>query len=192
MSGAATLARRGLPLMVWGALLGCESGADPAPEADMAPAPMVDAEPEPADAEAPDPSDAGEAGGWIELGTGARSFEALDPGQQVPIIRGIQGGYHVWGAFRGGGFDDGEVRTLFWLDLDGQTIARADYSDFGLPPDRRDPTAFEYAGVAVIYDSNDAVQPTSGNAMTLRVEVQSLVDGQVLRDAMQVVPVCCE
>lgn len=190
---AAILARRGLLLFAWGAVLGCESGGDPAPAVDMAPMPVVDAElPDPEDAEVPDPVDAAEGGGWIELGTGARSFEVLDPGQEVPIIRGIQGGYHVWGAFRGGGFDDSDVRTRFWLDLDGQTIARADYSDFGLPTDRRDPTVFEYAGVSVIYDSNDAVQPTSGNPMTLRVEVQSLGDGQVLRDSIQVVPVCCE
>ncbi len=141
---------------------------------------------------APSDADAAPAEGWVELGTGFRSYEALEAGQEVPIIAGIQGGFHVWGGFRGAGFDDSDVRLRFWLDLDGVSIARADYSEFGLPTDRDDPTVFDYAGVAVVYDDNDQVQLTSGQTMTLRFEVESLVDGQVLGDSIEVVPVCCE
>lgn len=184
-------------LAAWAMLMaGCESdGEGPVVDSPDAAAPNgQDAGPQPDPAPDPDPDrpDAGEEGGWIELGTGTRTFEPLDPGQEVPIIQGIQGGFHVWGGFRGGGFDDGDVRLRFWLDLDGETLARADYAEFGLPTDRRDPTTYDYAGVAVVYDSNDAVQPTSGSTMTLRVEVESVGDGQVLEDMIEVVPVCCQ
>lgn len=160
-----------------------EGPAPGEPDAGASPEPEPEAEPE------PEPST---GDGWIELGTGFRTFEPLEPGQQVPIIMGIQGGYHVWGGIRGGGFDDSDVRLRFQLDLDGATIARADYAEFGLPPDRRDPSLRAYPGVAVIYDDNDRVQPTSGRTMTLRVEVRSNADGQVMTDETEVVPVCCQ
>ena len=192
--------RSGAPGGPWGILvvsmvvLGLATGCDgetatPDPEAavDMGDTPPADmARAEPGDA------DAAVSQGWIELGTGFRSFAPLEPGQEVPIIAGIQGGFHIWGGFRGAGFDDSDVRLRFWLDLDGVSIARADYSEFGLPVDRADPTVYDYGGVAVVYDENEAVQRTSGQTMTLRVEVESLVDGQVLTDMTEVVPVCCE
>jgi hypothetical protein len=34
--------------------------------------------------------------GVAELGTGEAEFEPLAEGQEVPIIHGAQGGYHVW------------------------------------------------------------------------------------------------
>lgn len=198
MSAAYRTAGRRAPSGLWrasalialAALVGCgEETADPdpvvTPPVDGGAPPVGDRGPTPADA-APD------AAGWIELGGGARTFEALEPGEEVPIIAGIQGGFHVWGGFRGAGFDDSDVRLRFWLDLAGQTVARADYSEFGLPPDRRDASVFDYAGVAVVYDRNEQVQLTSGQTMTLRVEVESLADGQVMTDTIEVVPVCCE
>lgn len=160
-------------------------GAAPTPDG----AAVADADPQPGDA---DPIGPDAAAGWVELGTGTRDFEALEPGQEVPIIQGIQGGYHVWGGFRGGGFDDADVRLRFWLELDGVALGRADYSEFGLPPSRTGDADYAYAGVAVVYDSNDDVQPTAGRTMTLRVEVQSLIDGQVMTDSAEVVPICCE
>lgn len=141
----------------------------------------VDAEP------FPDASPAAE--GWVDLGTGARRYEPLDCGDAVPIIAGIQGGYHVWGGFRGGGFEDDEVRIRFELSLDGVVYARADYTEFGLPRGRDG--AFDYAAVAVVYEDNDEVRVTSGRVMTLRIALEA-ADGQVLTDAVEVVPTCCE
>lgn len=199
MSGAARTGPLGHPGGSWGilavglmlctGLIACDGGAEePTPDA----AATSDARPGPTRDAGGEPTDAAVASGWIELGTGARSFEPLEAGQEVPIIAGIQGGFHVWGGFRGGGFDDSDVELRFWLTLDGQTIARANYSEFGLPTDRSDPTVFDYGGVAVVYESNDMVQRTSGEAMVLNVEVTSLADRQVMSDSIAVVPLCCE
>jgi hypothetical protein len=38
--------------------------------------------------------------GVLELGTGEASFEPLLEGADLPLIRGSQGGYHVWLSFR--------------------------------------------------------------------------------------------
>lgn len=180
-----------LGLALGSALTACDGETEPAE-----PVPLPDAGEPTRDAgaapeDAGPPVDASTAGGWIELGTGARRFETLEAGQEVPIIMGIQGGFHVWGGFRGAGFPDDDVRLRFWLELDGEDIARADYFEFGLPRDRADPDLYAYAGVSVVYDSNDTVEPTSGRTMTLRVEVTA-DDGQVMRDSLEIVPICCE
>lgn len=172
------------------ALVGCDDGepADPVPMPDQAP---IDAS-LPVDGPAmPSNVDATTGGGWIELGTGARRFAPLEAGQEVPVIQGIQGGFHVWGGFRGGGFADDDVRLRFFLELDGESIGRADYTEYDLPTEPRDESVYSYAGVAVVYDDNDTVEPTSGRTMTLRVELTAS-DGQVMRDAIELVPVCCE
>ncbi|MEM7674632.1 MAG: hypothetical protein AAF449_01375 [Myxococcota bacterium] len=36
----------------------------------------------------------------LELGTGSWRFEALEDGQEVELVRGAQGGWHVWVSFR--------------------------------------------------------------------------------------------
>lgn len=38
--------------------------------------------------------------GSVEVGTGEYAFEALDEEQEVPIVFGPQGGYHMFGALR--------------------------------------------------------------------------------------------
>ncbi len=37
---------------------------------------------------------------WLELGTGASEFTPLRDGDAVDIVRGPQGGFHIWGALR--------------------------------------------------------------------------------------------
>ncbi|MEZ4293554.1 MAG: hypothetical protein R3B70_01160 [Polyangiaceae bacterium] len=44
------------------------------------------------------PEDAGEPA--VEVGRGLESFEALAPGGPVPMVKGPQGGFHVWLALR--------------------------------------------------------------------------------------------
>lgn len=188
--GSGGAMRRAATWALWAALAGCGGGedaggdaavdaAEPVPPAgDMG---VMDAEP------LPDASAEGE--GWVELGTGARRYEPLSAGQEVPIIAGIQGGFHVWGGFRGDGFADDEVRIRFELSRDGVSYAAADYTEFGLPRGRDG--AFDYAAVAVVFCDNDEVQASSGQTMTLRLAVEA-ADGQVLTDAIEVVPRCCE
>jgi hypothetical protein len=60
--------------------LGCAASADPDPD--------------------PDPEDA-----VLELGTGTARFELVADGDEVPMIRGAQGGWHVWVSVRIEGMD---------------------------------------------------------------------------------------
>jgi hypothetical protein len=54
-----------------------------------------------------------EAGeGWAELGTGEWRYEPLAPEQEVPIIHGAQGGYHVWVSVRATGLAPDPVRMI--------------------------------------------------------------------------------
>ena len=132
---------------------------------------------------------AGSMAPWVSIGTGFRRFESLSEGQEVPIIAGIQGGFHVWGGFIGSGFSDTDVRIEFVLKLDGTPYAHADYLEFELPKNSQG--QFEYAGVSVIYDRNEDVEPTSGNEMTLELKV-STQDGLILEDQVNLIPLCCE
>lgn len=127
-------------------------------------------------------------GPWIELGTGSRRFAPLESGDEMPIIMGIQGGFHVWGGFRGDGFPPDDVLIDFTLQLDGQELAAAHYVDIVKPG--RD-GAYDYAGVAVVYAENDDVEATSGQTMVLDVRVRA-TDGTTLTDSREVVPVCCD
>lgn len=156
-----------------------DAGAPPRDAADTGEAPSVDAGAAPADVGAP----------WVEIGTGTRTFQPLTPGQQVPIIEGIQGGYHVWGGFQGAGFDDTDIAIGFSLTLDGAELAAAAYTEPDLPV--LPGGLYSYAAVAVIFHENDQVQPSSGQTMTLTTTLTTR-DGLVLEDAIEVVPVCCE
>ena len=126
---------------------------------------------------------------WIQMGTGFRRFESLEPAQRIPIIAGIQGGFHVWGAFQAGGFIGENINILFKLYLGDRHLAEADYFEYFLPVNSDD--IFEYTGVSVIYFENDDVEPTSGQQMRLTLEVKT-EDGIVLKDEMDVIPECCE
>lgn len=169
------------------ALIGCDDGGtDPMPSPEPQPsADDASLEPEP---DVPPLPDAALAA-FVEIGTGARRYARLEAGQEVPIIQGPQGGFHVWGGFRGRGFPDDTVRIQFALDLEGETIATADYTEFGLPTDSTG--LYTYAAVAVIYLENARVEPSSGKRMTLRTTVEAS-DGQSLTDQIDVTPICCE
>lgn len=45
-------------------------------------------------------ADTGDAAGQLELGTGSWRFEPLEDGQEVALVRGAQGGWHVWVSLR--------------------------------------------------------------------------------------------
>ncbi len=64
----------------------------------------------------------------LELGTGSWRFEALDDGQDVELIRGAQGGWHVWVSFRVRGV--AEDRAPLALSIQPADESR--------PPDRAD------------------------------------------------------
>lgn len=149
--------------------------ADGAPVADAAP---TDGGPSPTRA-------------WVEVGGGARAFEPIEPGQRVPLVRGPQGGYHVWGGLRGAGFEPEGVTLDFRVvrPEGGDPLAMANYVDF-LEPGTDG--VFEYAAVAVIF-RDDFPDPQVFHGERLRLELTVTdVDGLVLRDEVEFVADCCE
>lgn len=70
--------------------------------------------------EAPDGAADG-AGRRVVLGTGFQAFEPLESGGTVPLIKGIQNGFHVWTSFLAYGFEADRLRmelTTRWDGLD--------------------------------------------------------------------------
>ena len=144
------------------------------------------------DARSPDPDDGvpepDARAPFIEIGTGRRRWEPLVAGQEVPIIEGIQGGFHVWGAVRGDGFPAEDVEVAFELWLGERMVGEANYTEPEFP--RGDDGLYDYPAVAVVYAENGEVRASSGMTMNLRVQVRSA--GQTFEDAVDVVPVCCQ
>jgi hypothetical protein len=61
----------------------------------------------------------------IVLGSGRETFEPVGADGPVPLIRGIQGGFHVWTSFLAYGFDADIVRmelTTRWDDLEDSLL----------------------------------------------------------------------
>ena len=51
----------------------------------------------------------------IVLGHGYERFTAIGDGDELPIVMGIQGGYHVWGEVRARFVDPRQLRLEFTL-----------------------------------------------------------------------------
>ncbi len=47
----------------------------------------------------------------LELGTGDRGFEPIEDGQDLPMIEGAQGGWHLWISLRTTGLDPSDARV---------------------------------------------------------------------------------
>ncbi len=70
--------------------------------------------------------DSGE--GYAELGTGEWRFESVVPEQELSIVHGAQGGFHVWVSARASGIEPDPVRLLLETEpLDGsRPLERSD------------------------------------------------------------------
>lgn len=57
---------------------------------------------------------------WCQIGTGDVEFIELNDGDEVGVVRGIQGGDHIWGSARVTGVDWLDITLVFeLLDEDG-------------------------------------------------------------------------
>jgi hypothetical protein len=68
------------------------------------------------------------AGPRVVLGTGREAFEALASDGTIPLIKGIQGGFHVWTSFLAYGFHSDVLRmelTTRWDELDDSVLEMA-------------------------------------------------------------------
>ena len=65
---------------------------------------------------------------WLELGTGETEFVALDNGDEVPLVYGPQGGWHVDTTARFGGIElDGASLTYVATDPDDGAVLNYPY-----------------------------------------------------------------
>jgi len=88
----------------------------------------------------------------VELGTGDQAFIVLHDGDPVPIIHGLQGGYHVWGAVRASDLAPMGVHlqfTLARLDDAVPVTTRTDVADL---------VDGEHLGTAVFVPDPDGVR----------------------------------
>lgn len=64
---------------------------------------------------------AGSGQATLAIGTGETRFEALTEGQEVPLVLGVQGGYHMWMSLRATALDPDKV----WLDVETEVRGEA-------------------------------------------------------------------
>jgi hypothetical protein len=92
-------------------------GCDPGPE-----------EPEPFDL-----PDGGVATTVLEVGTGRDRFVPLGEADEVEVVFGPQGGYHIWGSLRTRGLDPDNAEVHFRVALEGPPETTLSESRYVLP-----------------------------------------------------------
>lgn len=118
--------------------------------------------------------DAPESDARVVLGTGEVEFEAIDGEPPLPLVAGVQGGFHVWASFLAYGFESKAlslVVTTTWADVPGTELvmrakptAREVLDDTGTP-------AFSFAGFpAQIADARCA----DGQRIRVQIDVSTL------------------
>ncbi len=143
----------------------------------------------------------------LTVGTGFTDYEPVSDGETLEFVYGIQGGFHLWGAFEAEGLVDGDASIDFELFHEGELIGVAYYTDT-LSKDDDGMTRYSAVSVAVTTDfqgrlmipedilgEDDRLEnlPTADFAegpvtMTVRVEDSA---GVVATDEIDVIARCC-
>ncbi len=63
------------------------------------------------------------------LGTGYTAFVPIADGDSVPIVMGLQGGYHVWGSVRARWLDPSQVHLHFTITRTSDGARQAERDD---------------------------------------------------------------
>jgi hypothetical protein len=106
----------------------------------------------------------------IELGTGQDRFVPLEDGDAVDIVKGPQGGYHIWGSVRTFRMDPKNIEIEYWVDLTGaplenvahnkyrlSLLPQGDYSEwFGMTLFILDPAKINQKTVTVRFEAKDS------------------------------------
>ncbi len=136
-------------------------------------------------------------GAGVELGTGTTAFTPLGDGDEVYIVQGPQGGYHLDGSVRATGIVHGDPEdlsspdnptTVFRVLRAGEAVSgtanQPDVSYTQGLDESAEPTFCEMVGRRVylnIGDDDDLV----GSTLTVEVTLSD-VDGRVLMDSREV------
>ena len=103
----------------------------------------------------------------VQIGTGESQFEALDNAQEVTMVRGVQGGYHVWMSLKAQGLDAAKV----WVDVDTQVQGQSYESRVVTSLEQDQDGNAVLVGHPVILDDPQAAD---GNTLALHVRVTDL------------------
>ncbi len=127
----------------------------------------------------------------IKIGTGRTSYQNIDQMQTLTVVKGPQGGYHIWGSFMAKCIPFKNVRILFELKDGDRLLAMADYTEMELSLD--DHNAFEYLAVTVIYLHNEWVMENTDKALTFSVKLSPIDKPDlVFSDQIEIKTACCQ
>jgi hypothetical protein len=101
--------------------------------------------------QAPSGEDAGADAGMaeLEIGSGETAFAPLEKDQALPYVRGSQGGFHVWIAFRVRGLDPQRVLIAVTTKVEGHAdleLERRGRQSFSVAGDAGAGATYEYTG----------------------------------------------
>lgn len=120
-------------------------------------------------------ADSGEdvpTGPRVILGTGREQFQMLEPEAAVPLIKGIQGGFHVWTSFIAYGFDTDVLRMELatrWDTLEDSVLEMKGNVSVNPMPDERGEVGLASLGwPATIFN------PACANGRRLRLDLTVL------------------
>ena len=122
----------------------------------------------------------------IEMGTGEWEWEPMEPGQEIDVIQGPQGGFHLLGSVRVAGVEAGSAddlsdpdnpTTRFWVIHEGVDLAPSSVFVQGLDttPGDVSPFSHQMIGRFVIMDI-EADDELDGVQVDFGVSVED-VDG---------------
>ncbi len=90
-----------------------------------------------------------------DVGGGVDQFITLHDGDSVPIIHGLQGGYHVWGSVRAANVDPSGLALRFTLYIEEAS------DPYTIRNDTVDLSGGEHLGTAVFLPNPDDVRGRS-------------------------------
>lgn len=151
---------------------------DTAPDADIEPDPDVTP-----DVDEPDVADA-----WFSLGLGEESFAPVVEGQDAFMAQGIQGGFHVWGAFQGAGFEP-EGYSLEVTLRSADTLVGAVFYDRAL--ETNDAGDFEAVAVTV-FIAPEVIPELEDGAIWEYCATLTATDGFSANQCATITARCCD
>ncbi len=121
-------------------------------------------------------------GASLELGTGSWRFEPITDGQELELVRGAQGGWHLWLSVRTRGLDDRTPLRITMQPADESLPPRMATATMVLDPPNADGFR-DFVGFASVVED-----PGCRVGELMRIEASAEVDGEVLVTERYVVP----
>lgn len=124
---------------------------------------------------------------WVELGTGTASFEPLDEGQDIELVAGPQGGWHLDAAVWFDGFGPGGVTLVYEaVDVEAERVSYVTQAELIEANVVEADEGWHRVGDRIVLDI-DSTDEVVGDALILRVTAQ--LEGQTWSDERRVVVV---